>query len=777
MNKLTYLLIYFYLTFQVLCVIPEWNLTQAGEDLLGDSNEITYTISDRNFYGNNLKMEKQIKRNSTTGEITTENYITINNDKKKVDFEQVQSFYSLYNIYIICPKGRFHPYNFNKEEYIIPKGFKGEKWDLSCYLENTAQFLLVFYFMNGSNKNLYLTNSDDKIDWYNGTSLNNVEIYNYLLKYTAISGKNNVYQMIGLLKNDSRMELRYLEATLQKGDGNQYITIKNNNKTIIKIGNYSQGTFKSIYISNKEEYLYYFYYFNYNNISDFTSGYSPNAISSFSDYSGIENIKIIENNYTHFEFFNEMEIEEMNFLLDNKFLYYKMKDQKEETTYYGIFDIESNKIIFNTKENIIKFIPHTDGAMLAITNKTAYKICAYKDNNACTDTCSNNNYLLDIEGNKCGSSCPSGKYLFNPSGVCINQCDQSLYILEGNTCELCKDKNNSTPYKLVNGTDCLSKIPEGAEYYNEKLKLLKCRDKYHLENSTCMKDCYELCQTCTEMSEDESNQKCTECRKGFNLDSNNNCQCPLGEEKKDKTCEKCSSKCGTFKLNSCDCLSCNSSYYLINNTCEKCSENCTTCETEATKCTGCNSSFFLDNYKCHVCPSNCKEQDSPSCKCKTCDDGLYLDSFYCKNCSSNCKNCNNAEKCNECFNGFYKKDDSCHQCDENCETCDGGKEGDSNYHCLSCNKTKPNKYLIKENNMNICVENCSQYNMTTDNEKFICVNPNNTPEKDVDYMLWIFVAIIGIILILISIFICKKICAKNNDIESIDEVEGELIEQ
>ena len=442
-----------------------------------------------------------------------------------------------------------------------------------------------------------------------------------------------------------------------------------------------------------------------------------------------------------------------------------------------MFDIVSNKIIFNTKENITKFIPHTDGAMLAITNKTAYKICAYTNNNACTDTCSDNNYLLDIDGNICGSSCPSGKYLFKPSGVCINQCDQSLYILEGNTCELCKDKNNSTPYKLVNGTDCLSEIPKGAEYYNENLKLLKCRDGYHLENNTCMQNCYELCQTCTEISTDESNQMCLECRKGFNLDSNNNCQCPLGEEKKNKTCEKCSSKCGTFKLNSCDCSSCNSSYYLINNTCEKCSEPCTTCETEATKCTGCNSSFFLDNYKCQDCPTNCKEQDSPSCKCKTCDDGLYLDSFYCKNCSSNCKNCNNAEKCNECFNGFYKKDDSCHQCDENCETCDGGKEGDSNYHCLSCNKAKANKYLIKENNMNICVENCSQYNMTTDNEKFICVNPNNTPEKDVDYMLWIFVAIIGIILILISIFICKKICAKNNDIESIDEVEGELIEQ
>ena len=773
MNKLTYLVIYFYLTFQVLCIIPEWNLSQAGEDLLGDSNETKYIINHRYLFNVELKMEKEIKRNSTTGEITTENYVTIGNQRKKVDFEQIDSYYRLYNTYIICPKGNFHPYDFNEGKNFIPDGFEGQKWDLNCYKKEDGQisYLLVFYFMNGSYKNAYLTSTKD-IKWYSGVSINNVEIYDYLLRG---SGDNFVYQMIGLLKNDSNMELRYLKATLQEGAHNQHIRPQNEFKTIIKTENYTQATFKNISVDDNNEY---FYYFTYNNISDFTTGFSKNSINKKSDYpSELQNIQITKNNYSYFEFFNDMEIEEMNFLLDNKFLYYKMKDQKEGTSYYGMFDIVSNKIIFNTKENITKFIPHTDGAMLAITNKTAYKICAYTNNNACTDTCSDNNYLLDIDGNKCGSSCPSGKYLFNPSGVCINQCDQSLYILEGNTCELCKDKNNSTPYKLVNGTDCLSEIPEGAEYYNEKLKLLKCRDGYHLENNTCMQNCYELCLTCSEKSTDEGNQKCTNCRKGFNLDSNNNCQCPLGEEKKNKTCEKCSSKCGTFKLNSCDCLSCNSSYYLINNTCEKCAENCTTCETEATKCTGCNSSFFLDNYKCHDCPSNCKEQDSPSCKCKSCDDGLYLDAFYCKNCSSNCKNCNNAEKCNECFNGFYKKDDSCHQCDENCETCDGGKEGDSNYHCLSCNKAKANKYLIKENNMNICVENCSQYNMTTDSEKFICLNPNNTPEKDVDYMLWIFVAIIGIILILISIFICKKICAKNNDIESIDEVEGELIEQ
>ena len=195
-----------------------------------------------------------------------------------------------------------------------------------------------------------------------------------------------------------------------------------------------------------------------------------------SDYSSIDNIQITKNNVPNLEFFNDMEIEEMNFLLDNKFLYYKMKEvQKNGTIYYGIFDIVLNKIIFNTKEKINTFIPHTDGAMLAITSTTAYKICAYKNGNDCTDTCSNSQYLLDISGNTCGSSCPNGKYLFNPSGVCIDQCDPNIYVLDNNICQLCKDKDNSKPYKFINGTECLSEIPKEAEYYNEKLKLLKCR--------------------------------------------------------------------------------------------------------------------------------------------------------------------------------------------------------------------------------------------------------------------------------------------------------------
>ena len=101
-----------------------------------------------------------------------------------------------------------------------------------------------------------------------------------------------------------------------------------------------------------------------------------------------------------------------------------------------------------------------------------------------------------------------------------------------------------------------------------------------------------------------------------------------------------------------------------------------------------------------------------SCKCKSCNDGFYLDSFYCKNCSSGCKKCVNSQKCNEWNSGFYKENDLCNKCDTKCETCDGGKENDINYHCLSCDNTKEEKYLINDNNkgMHICVKNCSEYN-------------------------------------------------------------------
>ena len=55
-------------------------------------------------------------------------------------------------------------------------------------------------------------------------------------------------------------------------------------------------------------------------------------------------------------------------------------------------------------------------------------------------------------------------------------------------CSLFKYFNpKSNKYKLINGTNCLDSIPDGAGLLDEKLSLLKCKDGYRLEDNTCLK--------------------------------------------------------------------------------------------------------------------------------------------------------------------------------------------------------------------------------------------------------------------------------------------------
>jgi hypothetical protein len=697
--------------------------------------------------------------------------------------------------------------------------------------------------MNGNNANVYLTNMK-KTDWYGGASIDKNKIretYDFLLKESKDNFGN--YPMMSILDEENNITLAYLAYKLDEGSGNQYADYQKS-KQITEKGSYTQAYFKNSTDNNK-----YFYYFTYNDITDFKSGYSTSSIGVDSDYFyKIEEVQFKNNDYPHFEFFDNMKIEKMEFLLYNKFIYYEMISlNNNDIHYYGIFDVKLNKIIFNTKEEITAFIPYNEMTMLAVTKEKAYKICAYKDNNNCVDTCSNN-YLLDIEGNTCGTECPNGKLPFIPLGVCINNCDESYYVIDNNKCGLCKDINSSYPYKLIGGTDCLNGIIEGSYLFNTNLKLLNCSTGYHLENNKCVidKQCYELCKDCSESSTDEADQKCTSCLDDFVLDGNN-CKCPSGKEKEAKTCRNCTNVCSNYKINKCDCESCPDGFFLKNSLCEKCDSSCLKCEGESTKCTDCKDKEFLENNKCYNC-TNCKESMDGSCKCKTCNDEYYLENYQCKNCENNCETCSSATRClscgqfyflendqcktcsddlkskcettekntckcascknnyflyngecNECVNeaqcetyddnekckckkcnaGYYYNNYSCKECEKNCETCDGGYFNDLNYHCLSCNNNTENKYLINKDDKHVCVSNCTKYNGTNNSEKNICEFSDNSDDGDgVDYMLWIFVALIGIILIIISICICKKFICQKNEIDSIDEMDaGELMEK
>ena len=117
----------------VICVIPEWNLEKAGENLLtSQSNEYTYIVTQRLFSGIFLSLTRRIYRENNVVKYTNNvymNYFSVNEISKSVEFDNIESYYYINNQYIICPKGSYYPYNLNTEEYLENSAFpkKGSK--------------------------------------------------------------------------------------------------------------------------------------------------------------------------------------------------------------------------------------------------------------------------------------------------------------------------------------------------------------------------------------------------------------------------------------------------------------------------------------------------------------------------------------------------------------------------------------------------------------------------------------------------------------------------
>ena len=613
----------------VFLIIPEWDITTAGDDLLGSSTEKEILVNYRDMYGAQLKMIKKLIKNSSGG-ISYENYVQIGSTKRQVDFEHVESVYYRLNRYIICPRGAHHPYDFTNNEDLIPTGFVGDNWNLTCFLHevDSHYFLLVFYHMNGDNINAYLTNTNVKIYWSDAPTIasdKRYELYDYKLKDN--SETDNLYKMMAFLKDGNYLRLGALKIYL-KNDVQQKSNVNSlSTKHQFELKTYSEGFFRN--------YTDLFYFMTYNNISDFTTAFTTDVAS---DYSEIDTMEMKTNSLPDFEFLeDDVEIEKMRFMLNSKFLYYIFKEKNSEKRYYGIFDIQINKIIFNTAEEIITFFPLTLHSMLAITKNKAYEICTYKDSSGnCVDTCSSK-HSLDISGNICDSNC--NKYVLKPNDICIDSCNETIfYKNDNNECGLCKDFDSTKIYKFEEGNTCLSSIPDGAIISNERLNLLKCDAGYQYNDNSCKKSCYDLCASCSEYSENEEDQKCLSCIDGFDLDDNNNCYCPGGKQKNGKKCEDCTNsiECKTYERNTCNCESCLDKNYLKDNKCEQCSTQCENCIITADTCTSCKDTQFLDNSRCYNCSDSsfCENTASDSCKCEKCKDGYYLDFYICYKCET-----------------------------------------------------------------------------------------------------------------------------------------------
>ena len=114
------LILYLRTITSIICVIPNWKFDEIAIEL----TELEYQISSNRLYQIKTTVRKEI--NKSTNPVSSKNYVRIEryndnneiiyNEEKEVEFEDVESSYyeQLGATYLVCPKNRYHPYNFGE---------------------------------------------------------------------------------------------------------------------------------------------------------------------------------------------------------------------------------------------------------------------------------------------------------------------------------------------------------------------------------------------------------------------------------------------------------------------------------------------------------------------------------------------------------------------------------------------------------------------------------------------------------------------------------------
>ena len=543
------------LFFYCFSILPNWDLASSSKNLLSGTDTYTYTISNRDMNKLKTELKKTIKR-LPNGTIVHSNYLYLNStdDTREVDFEVIESFYKLNDgRQILCPKGKNEPINLNDlSKYENEELNKNKNWDLKCYCHNSGYFFII-YISHGENQvyDLVYNNGESSYIKYDNLQFYD-ELYDFKLVNREETTELESYPFCALVKMNNYIQFIGTEFILS--DKSNVRRRTDLNKPLIESKEYSLGYFSNY--SND------FYYITYNDVNDFSSGYSTSTVSGNSYYSN--NVEV-NNNYTSpFSFLDEVEIKEINFLLYTNYVYYSIYNENTGKTYHGILDVKLNKVLFNTDEDIDVFIPYSTYSMLAITKETAYEICIIKDDTGnCIDECATGEEIIaGVYGNQCGNNCPTGKYLLIPEGICVSECNSTLYVIKDNYfCGLCKDLYNSQQYKFTTNSECLTQQPENTHFYISKYNLLECNNGYSLNGIECIPLCYDSCETCSDYSQDITEQKCLTCKDGYYLENTppSNCLFNCIGDSKEK-CLTCNEESNNLGL----CLTCKDGYLKVN---------------------------------------------------------------------------------------------------------------------------------------------------------------------------------------------------------------------
>ena len=346
--KIFFSFLIYYLIISISCVIPNWNLDKVGNKLINSSND-TYnftTVYKNNDVGDeNLEIQiiKELYMENNT--IKNRSKVIYNNEITIVPFDLIESFHKINDDIIICPKGNYHPYSLSNKKWMIPTNMENpdiSNWDLKCKKQKSetsngdVYFFLVFYLMH--EKFFFLVLGETK--WGSMGEKQDI-IYDFKLEKTNhIYDKLAEYPMMTLIQRDNYLLLQGKIIVLKRESKSIYEGKADKVKLTL-----TKGHTQAYFDIDTNTY----YFISYDDIYNFTSGYYNTSNKEIKE-TGFSDWYPINNTVSPFEFIEEqLEIEQMNFILNNKFVYYKIKDSNNKT-YYGVLDITLNKVVFNTDE-------------------------------------------------------------------------------------------------------------------------------------------------------------------------------------------------------------------------------------------------------------------------------------------------------------------------------------------------------------------------------------------------------------------------------------------
>ena len=559
MSKLIFYITIFDLHYLIFAIVPLWNFEKTAINLkLPYSGIFTKTVYEKQLILNKTIIQSKdvISQNNIITIINKENQLIIT-DK---DWDIIDSFYEYWNNYYICPKGKYnmnkcYKNNGNNEvvcEEISYNNDNNQEWELKCFAHYNHSFITAFYLNTAISIQSYNLND---FKW-----MGNFNIHDGLLDFIwttdAIEGNKYIFFAIGM--NGKEIDLFLTYTTYN--DNKEFSVGSISTKKVHEGLAYKHACFNNDNL----------YFITYND-KEFISGFTKLKEKISENY--FKSIEMTINENSPLNFYDEITINKINFIEKSQYVYYNISTDKN-VTYYGIIDIESNKVIYNTNKELSEFKPFSNSSMLAISDSSAYLICTFKSNDdKCLYKCDDKNPLIDTTNpNSCGKECSN--YILMPENICIESCDENIFtIKDGNQCGLCKDIGEGNQYKVVNTTGCIKDKPKHSYDVNKKLYLIACEEGYIFDNGTCIRNitCDDKCKTCKD-GPIEGNQNCLSCKDGNDFLQEGNCikNCTDGfYEDSNKTCINCHENCKTCEKGEKDgnqnCLSCKDNVpYLIN---------------------------------------------------------------------------------------------------------------------------------------------------------------------------------------------------------------------